>query len=85
MSSRRATQGRIVSRLRARLQISNAVAYPTVTAVDLRSLHRKQGIQAVQRHIARSNILHWRRGLSRLLKGIDGRCYLQVNGIYAIG
>jgi hypothetical protein len=72
-------------RLRARLQIGNAVAYPTVTAIDLRTLHRKQGFQAVQRHLSRSNILHLRLGLSRLFTGVDGRCYLQINGVYAIG
>jgi hypothetical protein len=72
-------------RIRARLQIGNAVVYPTVTAIDVRTLHRKQGFQAVQRHLSRSNIIHLRLGLSRLFTGIDGRCYLQINGIYAIG
>jgi hypothetical protein len=72
-------------RLRGRLQIGNAVAYPTITAIDLRSLHRKQGFPAVQRQLARSSILHLRLGLSRLFTGIDGRCYLQINGVYAIG
>jgi hypothetical protein len=72
-------------RLRARLQIGSAVAYPTVTAMDLRTLHKRQGVQAVQRHLARSNILHLRLGLSRLFTGTDGRCYLQVNGVYPIG
>jgi hypothetical protein len=72
-------------RLRGRLQIGNAVAYPTITAIDLRSLHRKQGLSAVHRQLARPSLLHLRLGLSRLFTGIDGRCYLQINGVYAIG
>jgi hypothetical protein len=72
-------------RLRAQLRIGNTVAYPAVTAIDLRSLHRKQGVPAVQRHIARLNIIHLRLGSSRLFTGFEGRCHLQVNGVYAIG
>jgi hypothetical protein len=72
-------------RLRCRMMIGNAVAFPTITAIDLRTLHRMHGFQAVQRRIDRGNILHLRLGLSRLFTGIHGRCYLQVNGIYGIG
>jgi hypothetical protein len=72
-------------RLRCRLMIGNALAYPTVTSIDLRDMHRKYGFQAVRRHVERGNMVHLRLGLSRLFTGIHARCYLQVNGIYGIG
>lgn len=72
-------------RLRCRLKIGNAIAFPSVTAADLRRLHATEGFQAVRRHVERNRMLHLRLGLSRLFTGIHGRCYLQVNGIYGIG
>lgn len=71
-------------KLRARLPVLGRVVNLSITAKDLKQAFKNSGgLEAVKALLANASSFHVRLGLAREMNG-DGRCYLQINGIYPV-
>ena len=68
--------------LRARLRDAEAKYDLPVVAHDLKQLHARGGVGAIEAALRGRRRLHVRLGLARPMKD-TGECYLMVNGVYA--
>lgn len=67
-------------RLRACFTLQERKLNLSITAKDLRQKYESSGLEAARDIISGTSHLHIRLGLARAIQ--NGRCYLQINGIY---
>jgi hypothetical protein len=71
-------------KLRAQLTVDGHVLNLSVAAKDFRQAFDRQGIAGARALLPREGRAHVRLGLARAWDGAPDRCYLQVNGLYAL-
>lgn len=71
-------------KLRARLPVLGRILNLSIAAKDLKQAFKNSGgLVAANALLANASSFHVRLGLAREMNG-DGKCYLQINGIYPV-
>ena len=69
---------------RVLLELPNGTADLSITALDLREVHRAGGVKGLNSRFESAKLIHLRLGLARAWDDYPDRCYMQVNGIYIL-